>query len=171
MEKATRKSAAIPVTLFLLAIASSASTLFAQPTQEEVFQSINSNVRSTVDLSKAVPYLVAAAAVVALLVWIAHRRQQQATPKKLNHAGKLVREIAKKAGLRSPETKALKILAEEQQVSSPLVLLLCPSLLGKAIRTQNPRVDREIMLEVVRRLRSGEVPPQNPSLHNPQSGS
>jgi hypothetical protein len=161
------KISRIPIALFFLAIGVSAPVLLAQPTQEEVFQSINSNVRSTVDITKAIPWLVAALAIIGLLVWISHYRQQQATPKKLNHAGKLIREVARKVGLRSPETKALKILAEEQQVSSPLVLLLCPSLLGKAIRTQNPRVDREIMLEVVRRLRSGEVPPQNP----PAAGS
>jgi hypothetical protein len=168
MRRPLFKSSAAMCVFFVGVIVLSASTLLAQPTQEEVFQSINSSVRSTVDFSKAVPYLVVAAAIIALLVWISHYRQQQATPKKLNHGGKLVREVAKKVGLRPTETKALKILAEEQQVSSPLVLLMCPSLLGKAIRTQNSKVDREVMLEIVRRLRSSDSsqsPPTPPSAH------
>ena len=41
----------------------------------------------------------------------------------------------RRISLRSIELKQLKILAEEQEVEYPLTLILCPSLLGKAIRS------------------------------------
>jgi hypothetical protein len=130
-----------------------ASPAIATPTQEEVFQSINQHVGSTVDLSKLVPYLLVGAGVVILLVWFTHRGRYQAAPRALNHAGKLLKEIGKKVRLRPAESKALKLLAEEQQVSSPLTLLLCPSLLGKAIRSPDSHVDRAQLADLVQRLR------------------
>ncbi len=112
------------------------------PTQEEVFQSINQHVGSTVDVSKMVPYLIAGLGLVILIVWMTHRQRYKVVPRALNHAGKLIKEVSKKIGLRSGETRALKNLADEQEIASPLTLLLCPSLLGKALRSPDTRVDR-----------------------------
>jgi hypothetical protein len=53
----------------------------------------------------------------------------------VNHHGKLLKEIAKSAHLRPREVKRLKILADDvgrrrgEPLASPLVLLLCPSLM------------------------------------------
>jgi hypothetical protein len=129
----------------------------ANPTQEEVFKSINQNVGSTVDPTKALPYIIATLAGVALLVWLTKRSQQQTTPRVLNNTAKLLREISKKVKLRSAETKMLKILAEEEELSSPLILLLCPSLLAKAGRKPNPRVDRHVLMDIVTRLRQSRT--------------
>ena len=71
---------------------------WGQPTQEEVFQSINQHVGSTVDVTKMVPYLVAGLGLVVLIVWITHQQRYRAVPRTLNHAGKLIKEVSKKIG-------------------------------------------------------------------------
>jgi hypothetical protein len=130
----------------------------ANPTQEEVFQSINQNVGSTVDFSKAVPYLLVGAGIIILAVLFNYHRKRQTFPRKSNNPAKLSRELCRRINLRSIELKQLKMLAEEQQVEYPLTLILCPSLLGKAIRSQdNARVDRVVVKQMVQRLRQGLV--------------
>ena len=51
--------------------------------------------------------------------------------------------------------KQLKILAQDQDVKNPLTLILCPSLLGKAIRSpsKNVKVDRAVVNGLVKRLK------------------
>jgi hypothetical protein len=122
-------------------------------TQEEVFKSINRNVESTVDMHKALPYLIAGVAVVILLGLWSQRGQRQARVRVVNHSGKLARRMARKLHLRKVELKQLKILAQEQQIENSLTLLLCPSILAKAMRTNNPRLDRKVLMQVVQRLR------------------
>jgi hypothetical protein len=132
----------------------------ANPTQEEVFKSINQNVGSTVDFSKAVPYLLVAAGIVIMAVLINYRLKRKTFPRKANNPAKLSRELCRRISLRSIELKQLKMLAEEQEVEYPLTLILCPSLLGKAIRSQSnisARVDRAVVKQMVARLRQGLV--------------
>lgn len=126
-------------------------------TQDEVLQSINQHVSSTVDMTKLVPYLVLGLAALLLVVWYTHHTQPKLVTKPLHHRGKLLREIARKLQLNAAQIRTLKILAQEQRLGSPLTLLLCPSLLGKAIHTPNPRVDRMVLSEVVHRLRGFEL--------------
>ena len=47
---------------------------------------------------------------------------------------------------------ALKLLAEEQNLSSPLTLLLCPSILAKAVKERSGKVDRKAILSVAKKL-------------------
>ena len=109
---------------------------------------------STVDFSKAVPYLLAALGVVILVILFNYYRQRQSTPRSLNHPGKLSRELARKLNLRSIELRQLKLLAEEQQLEHPLTLILCPSVLGKAMKNPSVRVDRAVVKGVIQRLRA-----------------
>ena len=125
----------------------------ATPTQEEVFQSINQNVGSTVDMSKAVPYLLVAVGTAILAGLYNYHRKRRANPGRLNSPAKLTREICRRISLRSAEIKQLKLLAEEQEVEHPLTLILCPSLLGKAIRAPSARVDRAVVRAIVERLK------------------
>jgi hypothetical protein len=106
-----------------------ASTLLAAPTQEDVFRSIHRNVTTGPDSGKLIAVLFGGAAVAILLVLVSMRAKREATPKALNHQGKLLKEIQKSLPLRTAEIKRLKTLAEQKQCSSPLLLLLCPSLL------------------------------------------
>jgi hypothetical protein len=123
------------------------------PTQDEVFKSINQNVGSTVDMRKVLPYLLGGLAITIAAAVYSQRKQKSVMPKVLNHPGKLVREVARALHLKSSEIKQLKMLAEEQEVESPLTLLLCPSVLAKAIRTRNPRLDKKVIQQMVLRLR------------------
>jgi len=129
----------------------------ATPTQEEVFQSINQNVGSTVDMSKAVPYLMVGAGIFILAVLFNYHRKRKTFPRRTNNRAKLSRELCKRINLRSVELKQLKLLAEEQDVEYPLTLILCPSLLGRAIRSPNVRVDKVVVKQMVQRLRRGLV--------------
>jgi hypothetical protein len=126
----------------------------ATPTQEEVFQSVNQSMNETVDISKAVPYLLVAAGLGILIGLFNYYRKRRTSPRRgLNSPGKLNREVCKAIHLRSVELKQLKVMAEEQQVENPLTLILCPSLLGKAIRSQNVKVDRAVVRGLVSRLK------------------
>jgi hypothetical protein len=139
--------------VFLFVIHAGALVSQAKPTLQDVFKSTNENVDSTVDLSKALPYFLAGTAIIILAVLYNNRRQNVVRPRKLKHVGKLQRELCKAISLRSSELKQLKTLAEEQDLQFPLTLLLCPSTLGKALHTQNPKVDRAILKQIVQRMR------------------
>jgi hypothetical protein len=125
----------------------------ANPTQEEVFQSINSQMTTPVDLSKAVPYLLVAVASAIMIGLYNYHRKRRANPGRLNNPAKLSREICRHVNLRTAELKQLKILADEQEVEYPFTLILCPSLLGKAIRSPSPRVDRAVVRAIVEKLK------------------
>jgi hypothetical protein len=144
--------------IFLFAGASLATSAiaWAAPTQEEVFRSINQNVGSTVDFDRYMPYILTALGAIILAAIYNHRKQNPGIVKRVNHVGKLVREVSRSVHLKSAEVKQLKLMAEEQKVNNPLMLLLCPSVLAKAMRTRNPKIDRAIMEQIVRRLRGNE---------------
>lgn len=72
--------------------------------------------------------------------------------KPLNHPGKLLREIAKGVSLRPGELRQLKMLSQERGVQSPLVLLLCPSVLADAVRQAPRKVDKSILGALARRI-------------------
>ncbi|HEY8667905.1 MAG TPA: hypothetical protein VIL86_14675 [Tepidisphaeraceae bacterium] len=104
-----------------------AAVAFAAPTQEEVFRSIQENVSEPADGGKVLGVIAAGAALLILLLLFSQRYQRKATPKALNHPGKLLKEVLKAVPIRGADIKRLKILAEQKEISSPLVLLLCPS--------------------------------------------
>jgi hypothetical protein len=77
-----------------------------------------------------------AGGIIAVRVLAAHWGQRRETPKALNHSGKLIREVRRKIHLSNPQIKRLKILADRKGCSSPLTVLLCPSLLGREEATK-----------------------------------
>jgi hypothetical protein len=126
--------------------------ILAAPTQEEVFKSISDNVGSSTDPKRFAAFVLAVVALVILLAVVSKRKQRQVTPKILNHQGKLLKEIAKHIDLRPAEIRQLKALAEEQNLSSPLTLLLCPSILAKAVKERSGKVDKRAILSVAKKL-------------------
>lgn len=105
----------------------------ATPTQEEVFQSIQNNLGPQIDGSKVFALFLTAVGVAMILVVLSKRQKRAALPQKLNHQGKLMRELIKSAGLTRGEAKALGTMVEQletagQPLRSPLTLMLCPSL-------------------------------------------
>lgn len=80
------------------------------------------------------------------------RPGQPAGAKALLHHGKLLKEIGKSVNIRPAEMRQLKLLAEAQEVQSPLVLLLCPSMLSKAVKDPPRRLDRGVLAALARKI-------------------
>ncbi len=121
------------------------STAIANPTQEDVFKSISSNVDQSVDGRKMLGFLAAIVGLGLLAVVINNWQQRPARPKVTNHQGKLMRELMKSAGLKSSQIRQLKALSADlaargQPVENLTTLLLCPSLIKKA---REPGAGRE----------------------------
>jgi hypothetical protein len=141
----------------LMLFASTATS--AKPTQQEVFRSIQDNVNETGTSGiKPILLICAGAGVLGLLALFGRRQQRQATPKALNHPGKLLKEIMKTVPLRPAELKQLKVVTEESAqasdgpLQSPLVLVLCPSVLAKAVQSRSTRADRRVLGQVLKKV-------------------
>lgn len=136
---------------FLL-LATLAGTASAQPKLEDVFRSTQENFGKEPDPGMFLAWACVAAGIIAVLVLLHRRYQREATPKVVNHQGKLNRSIQKQIALKSSELRQLKTLAEDQPVNNPLTLLLCPSLLAKAAREKPEKFDRKLVAGMLKRL-------------------
>src|SRR5689334_14228553 len=137
----------------LLSVILIAPVASAAPTQQDVFRSIQDNVGSTTDPTKFLAFLLGVVALVILFSLLHLRRDREAKPKVLNHHGRLLKEIAKSVELRPAEIKQLKLLADQREdVSSPLTLLLCPSLLTETVKQNASKVDKKTILSIARKL-------------------
>jgi hypothetical protein len=112
------------------------------PTLKDISRSFDHSVSQKPDTGKMFAILLGAGGIIALLVVAAHWGQRQEKPKILNSPNRLIREIRRKIHLSNPQIKRLKILADRRGCSSPLTMLLCPSLLesrgGKAAKQTGP---------------------------------
>src|SRR4051794_26309781 len=147
-----KRIAAIVIFFSVFSVSPWCNTTFATATQEEVFRSIQDNVGSSTDPKKFFAILLGAAGLIVLLAVLSNRKKREVSPRVLNHQGKLLKEIMKKVDLRPVELRQLKILAESQEVSSPITLLLCPSILAKAVKERAGKVDRKVMMGVAKKL-------------------
>jgi hypothetical protein len=105
----------------------------AANTQAEVLKSINESMGKQVDPSKLLAVFLSVVGLIVVVAFMNYRRKRVITPKPLNHPGKLVKQVAKAIDLKPAELKQLRAIAEARDLSSPLVLLLCPSLLKKQV--------------------------------------
>jgi hypothetical protein len=129
----------------------SAIALLADVKLEDVFQSTNESMNAGPGSTRLMVLLAGAGLMVLLLVVLQWRRKRQTLPKSVNHQGKLLKEIARPLGLKPAELKQLKELAEEAGLSSPLVLLLCPSLLGTAAQRRTSD-QKKVLAAMVKRM-------------------
>lgn len=131
-----------------------ADTAVAQPSQEEVLRSISENMDAQAgNPARMLALLCAAGALAIVLLVLSQRRKREVAPRPLHHQGKLLREMARSINLKPAELKQLKVLADQQGLDSPLTLLLCPSLLAKALREREGKVDRDTLSAMVKRLK------------------
>jgi len=142
-----------------VAILTFAQLALAAPTQEEVFKSIQDNVgSSSTDSRKFLLYACVTGGVIILLALFSQRRKREVIPKALNNHGKLLKEIMKGVPVRPREVKQLKTLAEQtpiargNTVQDPLTLLLCPSVLTKAVQNPRCKADRRVLQQVLRKI-------------------
>lgn len=134
---------------------SACASAYAAATNEEFFKSMRETVDKPVDPTKFLAVLMLAAAVILLLVVLNRKRQKQVLPKQVNHPGKLAKEVAAAVHLKPVEMRQLRLLAEGQDVSGPVTLLLCPSVLAKAVREKSTRIDKKIVAQIARKLVEG----------------
>ena len=124
----------------------------AQPKLEDVFKSTQENFGKPAEPGMFLAWFCVAAGLIVVLILLHRRYQRQATPKVVNHQGKLNRSLQKEIGLKSAEVRQLKTLADGQPVTNPLTLLLCPSLLVKAAREKPEKFDRKLVAGMIKRM-------------------
>lgn len=135
-----------------MGVLSSASHLQAQPQIEEIFQSVRQNMTEPTDPGKVLAGFMLALGVIGLVVLLGMRRNRAGVPRVLNHHGKLLKEVSRSVNLRPAELRQLRLLSEQAQVSSPLTLLLCPSILVRTMRQKPNRVDAKVVSQLAKRL-------------------
>ncbi len=123
--------------LIAVSVSITSAPVYANPSQEDVFKSIQSNMDGSVDGGKVLAFLAVGAGIVIVLVLFNRRQKREAAPRALNHQGKLLRELMKTAGLKPAEARQLKLLADGlaekgEPLESAITLLLCPSLMQRA---------------------------------------
>jgi hypothetical protein len=124
----------------------------AQPKLEDVFKSTQENFGKEPDPRMFIAWFCIAVGLIAVLILLHRRYQRQATPKVVNHQGKLNRALQKQIGLKSAEVRQLKALAEGQSIQNPMTLLLCPSVLAKAARQKPVKFDRKLVASMIKRM-------------------
>ncbi len=103
----------------------------AGPTLQDISKSFDHNVSQSPDSGKLLAIVLGAGGIICLLVLASQWAQRREKPRTLNHPGKLVREVQRKVHLSNVQVKRLTMLAERRGCSSPLTVLLCPSLLAQ----------------------------------------
>ncbi len=133
----------------------------AQLTQEEVFKAIQEQVSDPSGLSPRVwAVILMVVAVVMILIWWNTRPRSPKQSKTINHSRKLIRQMSRELGLAKVEVKQLRLLADihrrttGEQVGNPLTLLLCPSVLTKAVAAADASLDRQVVARMAKRLLS-----------------
>ena len=116
------------------------SPCLANPSQDEIFKSISSNVDSQ-NNSGSGTFLAVLLSLAGVVMIVAVWKNRTAGPARgavaLNNQAKLIKELMKSTGLKPGQMRQLRVLADDledrgQIVTSPLTLLLCPSLLRRA---------------------------------------
>jgi hypothetical protein len=141
------------------------SPVSAAPSQADVFKSIQQNVGKRSDeSSRGLAILLGGAGTLIMVLLVGSKiRRRQAAPKVVDHPRKLMREVMKTVPLKKKELKQLKILAEEthqpdsktEPVQNPLTLILCPSVLARAVKAHPAKIDRAVVGQLVRKMGAG----------------
>jgi flagellar biosynthesis component FlhA len=121
---------------------------------EDVFKHTQESMADEPGAERLIALMLGGVAVIVLLIVLQARRKPESLPKPVNNQNRLLKEMMKTLPLKDAEMKQLKQLADEQQCSSPLVLLMCPSLMAKALASKSPEA-RRAMAPTIKKLTSG----------------
>ncbi|HEX8322517.1 MAG TPA: hypothetical protein VF595_01270 [Tepidisphaeraceae bacterium] len=119
------------------------SILATAPTSPDaIFKSMGDTMSADVNPAQVLA-VIAAIVGLAVLISIFNRRAgRPPKPPETNSPSKLLRQLAREAGLTRRELKELRKLAALQGVDQPLTLLLCPSLMHAAIAKRKTTATR-----------------------------
>ena len=107
--------------------------LLAATTADDVFKSMGDSLDSDINPLHLAAVVGGVILLVALIALISNRVQRRPSGKTSSaNVTKLNRQLAKAAGLKAREVKQLRLLAAQEKIDNPLVLLLCPSVLKLA---------------------------------------
>lgn len=123
----------------------------SQVTLDDVFRSTQESMQQEPTSERVIALLVGVVAMIVLLVILQQRRRHLAASAPLNHHGRLLKEMFKTLSLNRAEIRQLRKLADQQSCASPLTLLMCPSLLTKALHG-TPSEERKVLAQVLKRL-------------------
>ena len=147
---------------FILQHSAFPKVLANPPTQEDVLRSIGQNVSESGDSGRVLGILAGIAGAIVMLVVVGQRRAGEARPKVLNHHGKLMKEVLRTVPLKPAELKQLKLLLAESAKrggggegpapSSPLTLVLCPSLLLKTAQARPEKLNQKVVAGLAKKL-------------------
>jgi hypothetical protein len=126
-------------------------------TQEEFFRSMQQSVDgggSAGDAGRVLILIVAGAALIGLVMMLGKQRTRKAVAasRAMNNPRKLLKEITRASRVTSGEMRQLKVLAEQGSCDNPITLLLCPSLLVKGIQQQGSKADRQVLLQLAKKM-------------------
>ena len=127
-------------------------------TQEEFFRSMQQSVDGPGggggEAGRILMLVVAGVALVGLVMVLGKRRGPRtvATSGGTNNPRKLLKEITRASRVTSGEMRQLKVLADEGSCDNPITLLLCPSLLVKGIQQQGSKADRQVLLQLAKKM-------------------
>jgi hypothetical protein len=118
---------------------------------EDFYKSTHESMSREPEAGRVLAMVLCALVLLVVLVVLQQRRRRQAAPKPVSHQGRLLKEIVRKLPLKQGEVRMLRQLAEEQSCASPLVLLLCPSVLARSLEGKSP-AQRQTIAQVVGRM-------------------
>ena len=125
-------------------------------TQEEFFRSMQQSVdggSGPTEAGRILMLIVAGGALVGLVMMLGKRRTRKVVQlRALNNPRKLMKEITRASRVTAGEMRQLKVLAEQESCASPITLLLCPSLLVKGIQQQGSKADRQVLLQLAKKM-------------------
>jgi len=121
---------------------------------EDVFKSTKESMNQEAGPERLIALAVGAGAVVVLLVFLQYRRKAESMAKPMNNQHRLIKEMTRTLALKETEMRQLKELADEQSCSSPLVLLMCPSLMAKALANKSAD-QKKAIAPMIRKLTAG----------------
>ena len=129
--------------------------LAAKPVKlEDVFKSTKENMSQEAGPERLIALAIGAVAIVILLVFLQYRRKAESMAKPLNNQHRLIKEMTRTLALKDAEMRQLQDLADEQSCSSPLVLLMCPSLMAKALANKSAD-QKKAIAPMIKKLTSG----------------
>jgi hypothetical protein len=129
--------------------------LAAKPVKlEDVFKSTKENMSPEAGPERLIALAVGALAIIILLIFLQYRRKAESMAKPLNNQHRLIRDMTRTLALKDAEMRQLQQLADEQSCSSPLVLLMCPSLMAKALANKSAE-QKKAIAPMIRKLTAG----------------